>query len=42
MWAFLVYPAVATILFNVDIYVWHLPVLYDSAFPDFAERHRPH
>lgn len=26
---FLTYPVVAIILFNVDIYAWHIPVLYD-------------
>lgn len=26
---FLVYPAAALIFFNVDIYLWHIPVLYD-------------
>lgn len=26
---FLVYPAMAIILFNVDIYLWHVPALYD-------------
>lgn len=28
--AFLVYPAFAILLFNVDIYIWHLPILYDQ------------
>jgi putative membrane protein len=27
--SFLTYPAIALILFNVDVYLWHLPGLYD-------------
>jgi putative membrane protein len=27
---FLAYPAVAVILFNADIYAWHIPALYDQ------------
>ncbi|HEX6508978.1 MAG TPA: cytochrome c oxidase assembly protein [Chloroflexota bacterium] len=27
---FLIYPAIAIALFNVDIYLWHLPGLYDA------------
>jgi cytochrome c oxidase assembly factor CtaG len=30
VWAFCCYPAVALILFNGDIYAWHLPALYDA------------
>ena len=30
VWAFCCYPAVAVILFNGDIYLWHVPPLYDA------------
>jgi putative membrane protein len=30
VWAFCCYPAVAIILFNGDIFAWHLPALYDA------------
>lgn len=30
VWLFCVYPAVATILFNLDVYAWHLPAFYDA------------
>jgi putative membrane protein len=28
--AFLTYPAVAIVLFNVDVYLWHIPAMYDA------------
>jgi cytochrome c oxidase assembly factor CtaG len=28
--SFLTYPAVALVLFNVDVYLWHIPALYDA------------
>lgn len=28
--AFLTYPAVALVLFNVDVYLWHIPASYDA------------
>lgn len=30
LWAFLTLPVIAIIAFNFDIYLWHLPVLYDA------------
>ncbi len=28
--SFLTYPAVAIVLFNVDVYLWHIPAMYDA------------
>ena len=32
--SFLTYPAIALILFNADIYLWHVPALYDATLRD--------
>jgi cytochrome c oxidase assembly factor CtaG len=33
---FLVYPAIALLTFNIDVYLWHLPALYDATLSNAA------